>query len=64
MKKTSLNLRNSDALGWILALSGFLLLTSMGKLDLAILLLPIAAVFGYAITCLPGSNPAAQNGIK
>jgi hypothetical protein len=55
---------NSKASGWTLVVGGFLLLAAMGKLDLVVLLLPIAAVVAYGITRLPAGNTALRRGLK
>jgi hypothetical protein len=59
-----MDVHNSRVAGWILALGGFLLLAAMGKLDLVILLIPIAAAVGYGVARLLRGDAPVKHGLQ
>jgi hypothetical protein len=55
---------SSKAAGWTLVVGGFLLLVAMGRLGLAVVLIPMAAAVAYGVTRSSRANAPARRGLQ
>lgn len=56
--------KNSARFGWTLALAGFLLLLAIGKLDLLIVLLPMATLVACGFLWIVHRHQNVTHGLK
>jgi hypothetical protein len=55
---------NNMNAGWILVLGSILLLVTLGKVDLLVILLPVALLLAIGIGCFGHGKSGLTNGLK